>query len=88
MERLTTPLMTLTSISKRPPPEKGDNMNNEIKDIIADIMEARELIVAENKPRGIIECPKCKGQLYYTVASINGHVHASCKTEKCLNWME
>ena len=34
-------------------------------------------------------CPTgCGGYLYYRVASVNGHMHAKCETEKCISWME
>ena len=36
-----------------------------------------------------IPCPTgCGGQLYYRVASVNGHMHARCSTDKCVMWME
>lgn len=39
--------------------------------------------------RGEIPCPACKkGALRYTVAAVNGHMHASCTTKGCASWME
>ena len=37
--------------------------------------------------RGIVICPKCNGELMYTVASINGHIWGKCKTKDCIQWM-
>lgn len=37
---------------------------------------------------GEIECPKCKGRLNWTRASYNGHVHAKCKTDKCVSFLQ
>ena len=37
--------------------------------------------------RGIVICPKCNGELMYTVASINGHIWGKCKTKDCISWM-
>ena len=38
---------------------------------------------------GQIDCPVCKsGKLRYTRASYNGHVHAACSTDNCVQWME
>lgn len=38
---------------------------------------------------GKMLCPICnKGELYYSRASYNGHVHARCSTENCVSWME
>ena len=36
---------------------------------------------------GHIECPKCKNQLSFSVAKLNGHIWGRCKTEGCLAWM-
>jgi len=36
-----------------------------------------------------IECPICRtGMLQYSVASINGHIHARCSTHGCVSWTE
>ncbi|HKS74291.1 MAG TPA: hypothetical protein VJQ82_13905 [Terriglobales bacterium] len=38
---------------------------------------------------GEIPCPCCEGgRLRYSVASYNGHMHASCSTNNCVSWME
>ena len=37
--------------------------------------------------RGIVICPKCNGDLMYTVASSNGHIWGKCKTKDCIQWM-
>ena len=40
--------------------------------------------------RGCIACPVC-GQpdsLHFTRAGYNGHIHAKCKTQGCVSWME
>lgn len=33
-------------------------------------------------------CPICGGVLRYSVAGYNGHMHAQCETEGCVQWME
>ena len=33
-------------------------------------------------------CPICSGTLRYAVASVNGHMHAQCVTNGCVQWME
>jgi len=39
--------------------------------------------------RGSMACPVCKtGNLRYSRAAYNGHVHAACSTEGCVRWME
>jgi len=34
------------------------------------------------------KCPVCEGTLRYAVASYNGHIHAKCDTNGCVQWME
>lgn len=42
----------------------------------------------KNDRVGIIECPKCKGKLHYSISSYNNHVWGKCETENCLAWMQ
>jgi len=36
-----------------------------------------------------IPCPVCDGGiLHYSVAYVNGHMHAACSTQGCVSWME
>lgn len=38
---------------------------------------------------GAIPCPCCEsGELRYSVASYNGHMHGRCSTAGCVSWME
>ena len=37
---------------------------------------------------GAITCPVCGGHLNYRRAGYNGHIHARCKTDGCVSWME
>ena len=37
---------------------------------------------------GALPCPICGGLLRYSVASVNGHMHAACTTDGCVRWME
>ncbi len=38
---------------------------------------------------GRFKCPICPdGILSYSVASVNGHMHAACSTDTCVRWME
>jgi len=63
------------------------------------VMKAREVIVkALGGPwkdgipssKGQIDCPicKCKKSLLFSRSGYNGHIHATCKTENCVSWME
>lgn len=39
---------------------------------------------------GSVDCPICneKQSLLFSRAGYNGHIHARCKTEDCVSWME
>jgi hypothetical protein len=37
---------------------------------------------------GRVKCPGCDGVIHYSVASVNGHMHARCSTVGCVSWME
>lgn len=37
---------------------------------------------------GKMKCPLCAGELRYSRAGYNGHIHAACSTEGCVRWME
>lgn len=42
-----------------------------------------------NAGRGVVPCPVCKaGELHYTVAAYNGHMHGRCTTPDCVSWMQ
>lgn len=42
-----------------------------------------------NGGRGELPCPTdCGGTLRYSVAAVNGHMHAACSTKGCVQWME
>lgn len=81
--------------NKRGHPE----LPKELVDELTDVLEARLLIVekiGEYKKGtsegvvGKIDCPKCKVKdgLHFSRSGYNGHIHAKCKTEDCLAWME
>lgn len=37
---------------------------------------------------GAIDCPVCGGELRFSRAGYNGHIHASCSTADCVSWIE
>jgi hypothetical protein len=39
---------------------------------------------------GRVDCPVCKQSetLHFSRAGYNGHIHAKCKTDDCVGWME
>jgi hypothetical protein len=53
----------------------------------------KAILEATNGKRGvggvINPCPCCKtGQLHFSVAGCNGHIHAKCTTPDCVNFMQ
>lgn len=65
-------------------------------DLDLDMFIALAAVQAEAKAKGLgrghggqgfINCPICKGQLGYSVASVNGHIWGKCKTDGCVSWM-
>lgn len=78
---------------KFPTPEEIAAHDEEVQALFSRTMVAREAIVkATDGKRGVageIACPVCEsGKLRYSVASLNGHIHAGCTTENCVAWME
>lgn len=41
-----------------------------------------------NGRAGSITCPCCNGNVNFSRAGINGHIHARCSTPDCAAWME
>lgn len=72
-----------------PTKEERDALRANIGQRIIDIGIARQAIIDTKLGSGSIECPICKtGQLRFSVARSNGHVHAACTTRLCMQWME
>lgn len=54
---------------------------------------ARAAIVEHSQGKhgvsGSLMCPVCKnGNLRYSIAGCNGHIHARCSSADCVSWME
>ena len=48
----------------------------------------REDAAAKNRKQGTVVCPRCGGELGYSISSYNGHIHGQCNTTRgCLSWM-
>ena len=42
----------------------------------------------KNRKQGTVTCPKCGGELGYSISGYNGHIHGQCNTTRgCLSWM-
>jgi len=37
---------------------------------------------------GTDKCPICGNKLHWKISSYNAHMHGTCETDGCLNWME
>jgi hypothetical protein len=54
---------------------------------VANLVAVVRAVRAEGKERGTMPCPECTdGTIHYAVAG-NGHVRATCTTDKCLRLM-
>lgn len=72
-----------------PTPEEVEAEVAECDASFGRIKRARAAIVASKKTHGEIDCPNCKGgKLRFSVAKLNGHIHAACSTKGCAAWME
>lgn len=77
-----------------PTPEEIAAEDAEVEQMVARFVGARSAILAHSKGKrgvsGRIDCPACKakGALAYSVSGYNGHVHAKCDTDDCVNFME
>jgi hypothetical protein len=65
-----------------------------IADTLGAMLAAKEHAKAQgfkqgNGGTGEMPCPtNCGGTLRYSVANVNGHMHAVCSTKDCVRWME
>ncbi|MDE2099566.1 MAG: hypothetical protein KGL39_20100 [Patescibacteria group bacterium] len=83
---------------RRPTPEEIAVHEKWHEDRMADMVKVMKAIApwrAEHKKKRIggaqtIDCPACGGvqTLSMTIAAYNGHVHARCKTDGCVSWIE
>ena len=74
--------------------KEADETMKELEAMMAGMEKAYEEIERRGYGKGngvakdTMTCPVCGGTLYFRVANCNGHVHAKCKTDGCLAWME
>lgn len=80
MEQLTKEEGNESTIQRR-------NDNDSDQHVINTLLAYR-LIKEQNKDRGYIECPSCKGRLSFSKAKSNGHIAAKCETKNCISFIE
>ncbi len=80
-----------------PTPEEVAAEEAEYKRLSDGIRAARSAIVAhcggpwkKGAPgsNGVIDCPVCGSPLGFSRSGYNGHIHARCKTDGCVAWLE
>lgn len=91
-------LASLCSLAAFPTEEEVQARIQEIDDSFNKVSKAREACVAYAKAQGWgkgkqsgcgrIVCPVCGGILSFSIASVNGHIHAACSNPNCIRWME
>lgn len=66
-----------------------DRRNEDI-DVSVQFVERSQSGDAKNFVAGAgkMQCPICGGELAYSRAAYNGHIHASCSSDGCVRWME
>lgn len=79
--------------AKLPTREEAEEDDKKQIESIRNFLTAREAICkAAGNKRGLrdsIDCPICEsGRLSYSIAALNGHIHAKCSTDGCVQWME
>jgi hypothetical protein len=70
-----------------------EEQGREMRERMFAVEEARAaILVATDGATGVagkVGCPVCRtGKLSYSVARVNGHIHAQCSTDGCVRWME
>ena len=85
----------LTTCSRREFPTQAEELAEvaEMEATFGRVARARISIIAKHgRQRGIrdeMACPVCTtGTLRYSIAKLNGHIHAACTTDGCVRWME
>lgn len=69
--------------------EHYERIERRIEDVSVAHAAILEATQGEVGISGEITCPVCQtGALRYSIASVNGHVHAQCSTDDCVRWME
>ena len=66
--------------------------DDEINNMLANMTLVRGMIIKQTggtrNTSGWVDCPICQtGKVEYSVA-YNGHVHAKCETDHCIEWIE
>jgi ssDNA-binding Zn-finger/Zn-ribbon topoisomerase 1 len=66
--------------------------SEDTKDSVAMLGKAIKAIRADaadrKRSQGVVVCPKCGGELGYSISGYNGHIHGRCNTTRgCLAWM-
>lgn len=56
-----------------------------IRKAMAAIMEAAD---GKRGVGGQVTCPNCSKPLHYSIARVNGHIHAKCETPHCVSFMQ
>lgn len=68
-------------------PDEIEKEETEIKERAIFLSAAIKDIRSTHMSCGSVVCPKCSGDLNFSVAKSNGHIRGKCTTEGCLSWM-
>lgn len=67
--------------------DKKDDLGEALRHMGPAIQTIRADAKEKNRSAGQVKCPKCGGNLGYSIARSNGHIHGRCDTTDCLAWM-
>ena len=68
--------------------ERKEYLLDRLKHMDAAFAKIRPFRQRGKTTTGVIECPKCKGRLHYSISGYNGHIHGKCETDGCLSWIQ
>ena len=82
----------LCGFREYPTVEQLDREDKEFAVLLSNMLLVRKAITdtthGKRNLQGNLNCPVCTtGKVHYSVA-YNGHIHAQCSTDKCVNWIE
>ena len=69
--------------------QREADLAKEMKEMM-EILPLIQQVKDRNKDGGSeeLECPRCSKKLFVSISDYNGHAHAHCETENCVNMME
>lgn len=71
-----------------PTAEENEARKRRIAQLVTEANSACDAISKLKGSSGVIPCPRCGSDLHWSRASYNGHVHGTCVTPGCVQWLQ